>query len=111
MPRFARIGVVPELLAEKLIDHFCACLRALAERDGRPRSDHAGSLLPLAEMLKVRYRTSGRREGFARTDVRLLVRSASRRLAARPEQRRARMSFAVRTTLLGPCPAAQPNQP
>ena len=49
-----------ETLTEKLIEHFCACLRALAERDGRPRSDHAGFLLPLAEMPKVRYRTSGR---------------------------------------------------
>jgi hypothetical protein len=53
------------------MEHFCACLRALAKRDGRPRSDYAGCLSPLAKMLKVRYRTSGRCEGFARTDLRL----------------------------------------
>ena len=60
-----------ETLTEKFVEHFGACLRALAERNGRPRSDHAGFLLPLAEMLKVRHRTSGRREGFARTNLRL----------------------------------------
>jgi hypothetical protein len=60
-----------ETLAKEFIEHFCACLRALAKRDGRPRSDHAGFLLPLTEMLKVRYRTSGCSEGFARTDLRL----------------------------------------
>jgi hypothetical protein len=52
--------VRPETLTEKFVEHFGACLRALAERNGRPRSDHAGFLLPLAEMPKVRYRTSGR---------------------------------------------------
>jgi len=49
-----------ETLTKKFIEHFCACLRALAERAGRPRSDHTGFLLPLAEMPKVRHRISGR---------------------------------------------------
>ena len=49
-----------ETLTEKFVEHFGACLRPLAERDGRPRSDHAGFLLPLAEMLKIRHRASGR---------------------------------------------------
>ena len=49
-----------ETLTKKFIEHFCACLRTLAKRDGRARSDYAGFLLPLAEMLKVRCRTSRR---------------------------------------------------
>jgi hypothetical protein len=40
-------------LTEKLIEHFGACLRTLAERDGCRRSDHARFLLPLAEMQSV----------------------------------------------------------
>src|SRR4029077_58911 len=60
-----------ETLTEKLIEHFCAGLRALAERSGRRRSDHAGFLLPLAKMLKVRHCTSGSRESFARADLRI----------------------------------------
>jgi hypothetical protein len=39
------------MLTKKFIEHFGACLRALAERDGRPRSDHARFLLPLADCL------------------------------------------------------------
>ena len=42
-----------DTLAEKLIEHFRARLRTLAERDGCPRSDHARFLLPLAEMQSV----------------------------------------------------------
>ena len=54
-------GIVrSETPTEKFIEHFCAYLRALAKRDARPRSDPAGFLLPLAEMLKVRHRISGR---------------------------------------------------
>ena len=52
--------VRPKTLTEKFVEHFGARLRPLAERDGRPLSDHAGLLLPLAEMLKIRHRTSGR---------------------------------------------------
>jgi hypothetical protein len=59
----------PKCSPRKLIEHFGACLRALAERDGRPRSDHARFLLPLAELLKIRHRTAGSRESFARTDL------------------------------------------
>jgi hypothetical protein len=60
-----------ETLTKKFVEHFCACLRALAKRDGCPRSDYAGFVLPLAETLKICHRTSGRSEGFARTDLRL----------------------------------------
>src|SRR6266566_6614559 len=60
-----------DTLTEKLIEHFRARLRTRAERDGGPRSDHARLLLPLAEMLKIRHRVPGRRESFARTDLRL----------------------------------------
>jgi hypothetical protein len=58
-------------LAEKPIEHFGARLPTLAERTGGPRSDLACSLLPLTEILDVCHQALRRREGFARTNLRL----------------------------------------
>ena len=57
--------------SESLAEHFGSRLRWLAECDGGPRSDHARFLLPLTERLNVCHHALGRREGFARTNLRL----------------------------------------
>src|SRR5258705_3193178 len=57
--------------SESLAGHFGSRLRSLAECDGGPRSDHARFLLPLTERLNVCHHALGRREGFARTNLRL----------------------------------------
>jgi hypothetical protein len=57
--------------SESLAEHFGSRLRSLAECDGGPRSDHARFLLPLTERLNVCHHALGRREGFARTNLRL----------------------------------------
>jgi hypothetical protein len=56
--------------SESLAEHFGSRLRSLAECDGGPRSDHARFLLPLTERLNVCHHALGRREGFARTNLR-----------------------------------------
>ena len=92
-----------ELLAQKLIEHFGARLRALAESYSGLRSDSAGFRLPFTEILNVCHGTFGRRESFAHTKPETLAPAASRRLAARPELRPSpRTSFAGETTWLNP---------
>jgi hypothetical protein len=67
-----RSGLVrSKLLAEKLIENFSTCLRALAERDSGLRSGDARFRLPLAEMVDLCHDVLGRQEGLARTDLRL----------------------------------------
>jgi hypothetical protein len=57
-----RFGLVrSKLLAQKLIEHFSARLRALAESYGGLRSNGAGFLLPFTEVLKVGHGAFGRR--------------------------------------------------